>query len=97
MILQDVEQAGKENVGAPVVELQRSEIDHKRVVKPKVVLLSQDWLLSFIGWQEGTNLIRSIKCFRIKVFREGEFEILKDSSNDKPKIVWPITTKQRLG
>ena len=36
------ERAGKENVGAPVVELQRSEIDHKRVVKPKVVFLSQD-------------------------------------------------------
>lgn len=34
--------AGKDNINATVVELQRSEIDHKRVVKPKVVLLSQD-------------------------------------------------------
>ena len=39
-----VEQAGKDNVyvSAPVVELQCSEVDHKRVMKPKVVLLSQD-------------------------------------------------------
>lgn len=37
-----VEQAEKNNISAPVVELQRSEIDHKRVMKPKVVLLSQD-------------------------------------------------------
>ena len=37
-----VEQAGKDNISEPVAELQRCEIDHKRVMKPKVVLLSQD-------------------------------------------------------
>ena len=93
-----VEQAEKDNVyvSAPVVELQCSEVDHKRVMKPKVVLLSQDWLVSFIEWQGGTNFVRSIEFFCIKVFWEGKFEILKDPSDYKPKIVWLSITKQRI-